>query len=101
MSINRARQRRRQDRIGDRHEMLVIIDAPADKPDVVVAQCDCGSVREYFVCNITRPGHKSCGCYKANPLTKATRRHGMSRTKVHNTWSGMMKFADDYKEAAA
>ena len=70
--------------------MLVITEATRGKPGVVVARCDCGSVREYLVTNIVRPNHKSCGCYKANPLTKASLRHGLSRTKVHCTWARIL-----------
>lgn len=87
MSNTRVAARTRRDRVGERYNMLVIIDAPADKPGVVVAQCDCGSVREYLVGNIIRPEHKSCGCYKVN--NKNRLRHGMSHTKVHRAWSAM------------
>jgi hypothetical protein len=56
-----------------------------------LCRCDCGN-------EITTTGHalkggktKSCGCYKLEIMATSKLRHGMSNTKTHNIWRGILK----------
>lgn len=54
------------------------------------AKCSCGNLKEIIVAaaDAKNGGIKSCGCL--NHLGH-TRTHGMSKTKIHNTWLGMIQ----------
>jgi hypothetical protein len=80
--------------VGFRCNRLVIAgDAtrhPADRNRVLYpCRCDCG-VDVLVRADSLRSGQvKSCGCYTRAMVSKAGTRHGMSRTRLYNTWRNM------------
>ena len=72
---------------GETYGYLTIISEPYrfNNKTMVLAQCKCGVVKEYQTQNILNGVTKSCGCYHKEILTK----HGLSRTKIYNTWDDM------------
>ncbi len=56
-----------------------------------LCECDCG-VRMTTAPGPLRDGRtKSCGCLRRRILATSTLRHGMSNTKTHRIWRGMLK----------
>ena len=51
----------------------------------VLARCECGSVKEYFLCHLKNGNTKSCGCMKLNVRVK----HGGVTTKEYRAWQNM------------
>ena len=51
--------------------------------------CDCGNIvkRNYQSLNRKNIKRSNCGCISGNSINKEN--HGLSRTRTHNTWSGM------------
>lgn len=74
--------------IGSRFDMLVVIGSPTAGNRLVQCQCDCGNSTTVM------PGKwgktRSCGCARLPALRAATVVHGMSKTKIHKAWSGMI-----------
>lgn len=57
----------------------------------VLAECVCGSAKEYFLSNLVKIRHTtSCGCKKSEKCSKANRTHGIStRHPLHIIWNAM------------
>lgn len=51
----------------------------------VLAQCDCGSVKEYFLSNIRIGNTRSCGC----PQYRPTKKHPQAGGTEYNAWKNM------------
>ena len=51
--------------------------------------CDCGNIvkRNYQSLNRKNIKQSNCGCISGNSINKEN--HGLSRTRTHNTWTGM------------
>lgn len=52
--------------------------------------CECGAERNILGSSLKNGNTKSCGCYQKDQVRKAATRHGMSHTKIHHLWKGMM-----------
>src|SRR6187402_3283616 len=53
-----------------------------------LCRCQCGRTKEVYMGNLKGGKSTSCGCYR-DALTKVrNRRHGMSFTPEHQSWSG-------------
>lgn len=78
------------DLTGKRHERLTVISKSKNGRSRYICKCDCGNVIEL-------PAHrffdyKSCGCLEKEnktQLTKYTRTHGMTETKLYKAWCGI------------
>src|SRR5690348_4261007 len=66
--------------------VLEYIKGTHTKPPKVMARCDCGSVKTYFLGNLKRGNTKSCGCLIPVICGDTFRKHGLSRTKEYKTW---------------
>lgn len=69
----------------------------------VIAECRCGTIKEYFLNNLVRKNHTtSCGCHKKEVAGDAVRTHGLSgKHPLHKLWAAMKRRcynvrADDY-----
>ena len=51
----------------------------------VLAQCDCGSIKEYFLTNIKIGNSRSCGC----PQFRPTKKHPEAGGREYKVWSNM------------
>ena len=56
-------------------------------------RCVCGN--EKILRNDHLPRVKSCGCKMRELISVANTRHGMSHTKTHNCWMGMLQRCND------
>jgi hypothetical protein len=56
-----------------------------------LCKCDCGTIAPVFSSNLLRSISTSCGCYGRNILGKATRQHGMTKTRMYKIWVGIRK----------
>ena len=54
-----------------------------------LCQCDCGNTLVVSGKNIRNNHTQSCGCIQREQSSKASRIHGMTRTRIHNTWKQM------------
>jgi hypothetical protein len=55
----------------------------------VVAKCDCGTVKEVFLGNLTCGASKSCGCVTTQKLVSKNTKHSKTGTKAFNAWASM------------
>jgi len=51
-----------------------------------LCKCDCGNIVSVVGQNLKRGISKSCGCYNSEVLSKRSRIHGESKTRLYNTW---------------
>ena len=58
--------------LGQRFNMLTVIDGPIHKNNRIywICQCDCGTIKEIRADGLTSGKTKSCGCYKKQILIK-------------------------------
>lgn len=49
--------------------------------------CECGTEKDVNKRSLVKGGTKSCGCYLRSMHTT----HGLSNTKLHGVWSGMLQ----------
>jgi hypothetical protein len=75
---------------GKRFERLTVVDYAGDSRWNCV--CECGEKRRVKTSNLRNGNTKSCGCLHRELASKRkpTLRHGMSRTRTHGTWAGML-----------
>lgn len=52
-----------------------------------LCKCSCGNYKEVDSCHLQNGGIKSCGCLLKN--NKINKTHGMSKTRLYETWHGM------------
>lgn len=67
-----------------------------------VCQCTCGKFQLVFAGNLTRTTNPTRGCdsCRHGKVAATNTRHGMSRTRVHNIWWGMIVRCTNPKVAA-
>ena len=58
-----------------------------------LCQCDCGTVREVQDHTLRHGISKSCGCIRDEKL----KTHGLSRSKIHNSWRAMKERCENIK----
>lgn len=77
---------------GEKFGRLTVIDRAKDvgKNAFWNVVCDCGTNKAIQASSLRSPGVKSCGCYLAEKLGRPPEKHGMSRTKEHITWCGIV-----------
>jgi hypothetical protein len=62
--------------------------------------CVCGKTAIVGAQNIRKGLARSCGCLRDELIAKVKYRHGLSKTPIHNIWSGMIQRCEDPKCAA-
>ena len=80
--------------IGRKYNRLTIIREVDKKNNLnrrVECVCQCGKVKDYSLSTVLRGDSKSCGCLQKEIASKVNKTHGMSYTRIQNTWSDMLK----------
>lgn len=80
------------DMTGKTYNRLTVIERkPNDKQGgaMWLCQCDCGNKLVVSGKNIRNNHTQSCGCLQREQASKAARIHGMTMTRIHNTWKQM------------
>lgn len=54
-----------------------------------VCKCDCGSILIVRAGDLKNGHTKSCTCIQKEKVSKINFKHGMNKTKMHNSWRGM------------
>lgn len=75
---------------GDRVGRLVAVGEDYDdekRQTLVVAECDCGEVREILFRNWGRT--KSCGCLQRDRASETFKKHGQGTSRLYKVWTGM------------
>lgn len=54
-----------------------------------LCRCDCGNAKVVSGTNLKNGASKSCGCLSTELISKRSRIHAMSDTKIHYVWRGM------------
>ncbi len=89
---------KRKSYIGERFGRLVVVEEAGTryKHRMVLARCDCGTVRGVSVHSLIRGLSKSCGCLKDETTSKRSLIHGESwhdgkrkRTPEYRSWEAM------------
>jgi len=88
--------------VGERFGRLLVTGEPVSKNWVLFYPCKCDCGNETLVrSQLLREGRsKSCGCWANETRGDHTRRHGMSRTPIHNAWMSMINRCEDPKTRA-
>ena len=75
---------------------LLTIIGNGTKKRYVLAKCECGNIKEYFVYNILNSHAKSCGCIKKySSIT-----HGKSKDPIYRLWNDIKKRCLNVKSEA-
>jgi len=74
---------------GQKFNMLTVIkEVPKIGKDIKwLCKCDCGNESTVTTDHLKSGHSKSCGCYSRIATSKAKKTHGMSKTRIYNTWS--------------
>jgi len=70
---------------GLRFGKLVFVGKDPDNPKKWIVQCDCGNRKSMWAGNAKNPRNKGCGCSRKGQV-----RHGMTGTRTHRIWIGML-----------
>lgn len=83
----------RVDLVGRRFERLVVTGEPINRDWVLFYPCKCDCGNETLVRSqlLRERRTKSCGCLGRETAGVSARRHGMSRTPIHNNWWAMIQ----------
>lgn len=57
----------------------------------VLAKCNCGNIKEYYVYNIINGHAKSCGCLANAVLVERLTTHGRSKDPLYRLWCDIKK----------
>lgn len=61
-------------------------------------RCSCGNIRYVNGGDLRQGKTKSCGCYRNDWAKTASRKHGLSHTRVYYIWQDMRRRCNDSKE---
>jgi hypothetical protein len=84
--------------IGKRFGTLTAISAvPRSKTSraKILCRCDCGQEKAIDPASLVHGRTTSCGCERRSAISRATTKHGMSRTKEHMVWRSMKQRCTD------
>lgn len=73
-------------KIGDIFGRLTIISDP-DKKYRVLAKCECGKIKDYYVYSITGGDATSCGCYRKERIIESKTTHGLTKHPLYRIWN--------------
>lgn len=58
---------------------------------IALCRCSCGTLKEIVAYSLVSGNTKSCGCLHRELLSKRKRTHGMTGSKLHWIWKGMVQ----------
>ena len=83
-----------KDETGKRYSRLLVIKLMPDrnkyKRAVFECLCDCGATIYCEGGNLRSGNSKSCGCYNIDSIINRNTTHGMSKTREHHIWTGII-----------
>ena len=82
------------DIINKKYNFLTIVSI-GEKPHYVIAKCECGNTKSYYLYNIISGHTKSCGCF-LNPYKK----HGKTSDPLYKRWVDIKKRCFNEKSQA-
>jgi len=88
-----------QELIGERINLLTILNLGLKK-HYVVAKCECGIVKEYYIYNILSHHTRSCGCLEDKLFKERSITHGMSKHPIYKLWVDIKKRCFNEKSEA-
>jgi hypothetical protein len=56
---------------------------------LVICECECGTVKEFFRGNVLAGYTKSCGCFNREQTSKANTKHGLRSHPIYYIWRAM------------
>jgi len=62
-------------------------------------RCECGIEKHFDAGHLKYGLTKSCGCLRKELSAARSRKHGMSRTRIHQVWQGMLARCRNHKAA--
>jgi len=72
-------------KIGDRFGRLIITERlPNSK---VIAKCDCGNIKEFYLTSLITMHTRSCGCFNMENITS----HGLCDHPLYSVWEGIIQ----------
>lgn len=87
-----------EDLSGQRFGRLVVIEQSEDrilpsgkKEAMFKCRCDCGNEKNIRSTSLKNGNTISCGCYRSECSRSRVAIHGMSNTRLHNTWKSMLE----------
>lgn len=82
---------RAKERIGSRFGKIVVESVTViDKTSYLNVVCDCGSRKTVLSSNVVSGKTSSCGCAQRYMIGIRTKTHGMTKSKTHRVWTGMI-----------
>lgn len=54
-----------------------------------LARCDCGTTKRYSLYKIEKSTTTSCGCYRKEFVSAASKTHGLTKHPLYRIWSGI------------
>ena len=79
--------------VGQRFGRLLVVSEGTGKKRRVVAQCDCGTTKEFTLSTLRSGSTKSCGCLRRNRLKK----HGHASHPSYQCWVDMIRRCENPK----
>ena len=82
----------KSDVIGKRYgrwTVVAIATTTSGKSPCYTCRCDCGTVRNVRVARLESGKSQSCGCLQKEQMSKRTKRHGETDSRLHVIWRGM------------
>lgn len=64
----------------------------------VLAACECGTQKIFFLSSLTRGLTKSCGCYRSLKSSSKNFKHGLIKTDLYSVLAGMKRRCYNKKE---
>jgi hypothetical protein len=86
--------------IGKKFGMVTVLERSENEKDGTARWkciCDCGKIFTTRGTRLRAGKAMSCGCYGASILSRKTKKHGMSETRIYHTWHSMVKRCCDEK----
>lgn len=62
-----------------------------------LCQCDCGKQTSVYISKLTTGETKSCGCLRNELTSKRQKKHGLTKTTLHNAWLNMKNRCENPK----
>jgi hypothetical protein len=56
---------------------------------MILAVCECGTTKDYYLRHLLSGRSKSCGCLRAIRTSITKKKHGLSDTGIYGIWAGM------------
>jgi hypothetical protein len=81
--------------IGNKYNFLTVLARCESKPGSksrlvkVLAKCDCGVEKEFFMSNIRNGNSKSCGCHRKQVLAEKFKGRHSSNSREYVAWQNM------------